>query len=153
MFSIFGFMIGALHSNPNQLDQGEHKDYLSEAVDHCRRAYNILKEIGGSAKYSALNNLVYYSCLAGEEMARDYLLEQAQLLKKIGQEKNFPDFLLTYCRVRLQYSANIDELQDARSIANALLHASQINERQRREATFYVASLSEKINDLLRLPE
>lgn len=152
VFSIFGFMIGALHSNPNQLDQGENKDYLSEAVDHCRRAYNILKEIEGPAKFTALNNLVYYSCLSGEETSRDYLLEQAQVLKRLGQEKNYPDALLTYSRVMLQYSSDIAALQDARSIANALLRASKVSERQKKEAAFYVASLTDKVNDLLRLP-
>jgi hypothetical protein len=151
-FSIFGFMIGALHSNPNQLDQGENKDYLAEAADHCRKAYNILKEIEGNAKYTALNNLVYYSCLSGEETARDYLLEQAHILKKIGQEKNHPDSLLTYCRAILQYSSNINELQDARSMGSSLLRTSLTSERQKKEANFYVASLTDKINDLLRLP-
>jgi len=145
LFSIFGFMIGALHSNPTQLDQGENKDYLSEAVDHSRKAYNILEKSEGSAKYTALNNLVYYSCLSGEVTARDYLLEQAKVLKRVGQEKNFSDYLLTYCRAMLQYSLKLEELQDASSIAAAMLQTN-LSERQKKEATFYVASLTAKIN-------
>ncbi len=143
MLAAIGFMIGAQHSKPDVLEQSEKdKDYLSESVYYCRQAYKILKDMEGTARYMALNNLIYYSCLHGEAEKSDYLLEQAKTLKSVGQEYNFPEFQLTYCRAILQYGDGAT-FPDAHQIAKALLKGP-LSDRQKKEATFYVTSLAAK---------
>lgn len=145
VLTAIGFSIGTLHSSPDRMEQDEHKDYLSEAVYFCRAGYNILKNSKGMAGAMALNNLVYYSCLYGEDAKSDFLLKKAQELKAIGQEYSHPDSLLTFCRVILQYSSDLGELKEAQSIARSLLDTAQLTPRQKKEATFYVASLATKL--------
>lgn len=143
VLAVIGFMIGSQNSNPEKLHQDEYRSALSEAVWYLQKGYDILKDLEGRGKYMALNNLVYYSCLYGDELKRDYLLKQARVLKELGQELNWPTALLTYCRVILQWSPSIEDLRDARAIASATLRMN-LTERQKKEATFYVASLTEK---------
>jgi len=145
MLAAIGFMIGAQHSKPDQLQQDDKdKDFLSESVYYCRQGYKVLKDLEGTAKYMALNNLIYYSCLHGEDEKRDYFLKEAHDLKAVGQEYNFPEFQLTYCRVILQYGTKKVEFEDAHKIASALLGGA-LSERQKKEATFYVTSLAAKL--------
>lgn len=141
-----GFTLGELHSTPDQLDQEKHKDYLSEAVVYCNQGYQILKDIPGNAKYMALNNLIYYSCLYGVGIERrDYFLQQAKVLKSIGQEFDTVQLLLTYCRVILQYGSSHEDTRDALSIAAGLLSRTGLTERQKKEAAFYATSLGKQM--------
>lgn len=142
-----GFTLGELHSNPGQLNQEEHnRDYLAEAVSFSQKGYRFLKDLPGTSKYMALNNLIYYSCLYGAGVERrDYFLEQARVLKKVGQESDAVPLLLTYCRVILQYSADLNETRDALSIAAGLLSRVDLTERQKREAAFYTTSLGQNL--------
>lgn len=145
IFNVMGFMVGTLHSNPDKLDQAN-KENLAEAVYFCRQGYKMLQNVPGTVRYTALNNLVYYSALYGEADKESFLLENAEQIKKIGQERDHPDFLLTYCRVILQYSTDAKAIEEARNIAQALVRGERLPiVRQRREATFYVASLSAKL--------
>ena len=145
VFNAIGFMIGTLHSTPDCLEQeSEDKDYLSLSVYYCQKAYDTLKRLEGR-HWAALNNLVYYSCLFGKgDLRRDFFLTQARALKQIGQEFNLPDYLLTYCRVILQYGTDDEETSDAYSIAMSLASAP-LSDIQKKEATFYVTSLSAKL--------
>jgi hypothetical protein len=144
VLTTIGFMIGALHSNPDQLEQDEHKDYLSEAVWYCQQGYDVLKDVRGRGKYMALNNLVYYSCLYGKELKGSSLLKEARILKEIGHKYNAPALLLTYCRVILQRGLDKKEFREAKLISTDLLNA-ELTERQKKEATFYVASFTTKL--------
>lgn len=144
VLTIIGFMIGELHSNPDRLEQDEHKDFLSEAVWYCRKGYEILKDVEAKGKNMALNNLVYYTCLYGEELKCDLLLKQARRLREIGQEYDYAACLLTYCRVVLQCSSDTSDMKDAYSIATGVLRM-KLTERQKKEATFYVTSLAAKV--------
>jgi hypothetical protein len=146
--SVIGFMIGALHSTPDQLEQKEHKHFLSEAVWYCKKGYDILKDLTGKGqgRYMALNNLVYYSCLYGDELRRDELLTQARELKKVGQQYGHPPTLLTYCRAVLQYGS-MEDLQNALSVAK-ITQQMELTEREKKEATFYVTSISDKLSAL-----
>lgn len=141
-----GFMIGTLHSTPDQLEQSkEHKAYLAEAVYFLRQGYRILKNLPGMGKYMALNNLVYYSCLAGEgdeDPHRDFLLERSRVLRRIGQEYDHSDSLLTFCRVVLQHGSKPQDIDDAKRIAASLSHVEELTPRQKKEASFYVRALS-----------
>src|SRR6202035_5231424 len=145
VLSIIGFMIGALHSNSDKLEQDEHKDYLSEAVLYCEQGYDILKGVEGRGRHMALNNLVYYTCLYNQGTAakREDLLKQARALKATGDELDAPNLLLTYCRAVLQYGS-AEERSKALKVAEKLLLRDSLTNLQKREATFYVASLSEQ---------
>jgi hypothetical protein len=144
VLAAIGLMLGVLHSSPDRLEQDGQGGYLSEAVQHCEEAYKLLKGLKGNAKYMALNNFVYYSCLSGDTEKRDYLLAQAQVLKRVGQEKDYLEALLTYCRTILQFGTRTEELSDAHSMATALLRRD-LTERQKKEVTFYVTSLAKKL--------
>lgn len=140
--------IGVMHSDPLRLEQrDDQKEYLADAVDYSQQAYRLLKKVDGTAQYMALNNLVYFSCLYGQEHRRDFLLESARTLRALGEERNFLEGQLTYCRVILQFGSNIKDIADAYSTATSLLKAA-LTERQRKEANFYVAGLSAKLEKL-----
>jgi hypothetical protein len=94
----------------------------------------------------ALINLVYYSCLHGDDLRRDELMIQAREVKKVGQQYANPPALLTYCRAVLQYGSR-EDLHDALSVAK-LTQEMELTERQKKEATFYVASLTDKLATL-----
>ena len=146
VLTLIGFMIGSLRSNPLQLTQDdESKSFLSEAVWYCEKGYGILKESKAQGRNMALNNLVYYTSLYGEGFKYDELLAQARELKSTGQRYRSASSLLTYCRVVLQCSSNSEELRDAHAIATATLRMD-LTERQNKEATFYVASLADKLS-------
>jgi ABC-type multidrug transport system fused ATPase/permease subunit len=136
--------IGLQHSDPLRLEQDENKEYLAEAVQYSYEAYRLLEGIDITAKYMALNNFVYFSCLAGQDHRRGFLLESARTLKTVGEERNYSEAQLTYCRAILQFSSNPEEIADAYSTAVALLKVA-LTERQRREASFYIASLKGKL--------
>ncbi len=145
VLSVIGFMIGTLHSTPDSLKQDEHRDFLSEAVWYCQRGYDMLKDLKakGQGRYMAMNNLVYYSCMLGDDLRREELLAQSRELKTIGQHHGHPPALLTYCRAVLQYGSE-KEVADALNVARGVLRM-QLTERQKQEATFYVASLADKL--------
>ncbi len=145
-----GLMTGTLYSDPTERKQSEkNKDYLAEAVWYCREAYKTLRTQEGNVRFTALNNFVYYSCLFHDgEVANpameNYLLKKARILRDVSQERNFPDGSLTYCRAVLQFGKDAKEVGEAHDIAAALNVNGDLNDRQRKETTFYVVSLSKK---------
>jgi hypothetical protein len=145
VLSVIGFMIGALRSNPAQLIQDEEsKDFLSDAVWYCQQGYDILHENKARGRLMALNNLVYFSSMYGEDIRPEELLRYARELKQVGQKYKNPPAFLTYCRVVLQCSSDPEELRDAHTVATATLRMD-LTERQKKEATFYVTSLNDKL--------
>ncbi len=150
VISAIGLITGTLYSKPEKLVQDpSDREYLSEAVHYCSEAYKLLKDVGGNAQFMALNNLAYYSCLhtSGDKpdpLLRDDILKMARKLREVGQEKHYPEALLTYCRAILQFSSDYTEVDEAHSIAESLL-GKELTSRQRKEVTFYVTSLKSKL--------
>ncbi|HXU45445.1 MAG TPA: hypothetical protein VN783_07960 [Thermoanaerobaculia bacterium] len=149
-YAVIGLLIGTLHSKPERLEQDEtDKEYLAEAVYYSKQGHELLRDLPGRGQYMALNNLVYYSCLLGRGLVPRHLLEQAKSLREVAQKQ--PEYaapyLLTYCRVILQFEKTADAIQGALTIARDLLD-EDLTELQRKEATFYVTSLAGKLERL-----
>jgi hypothetical protein len=146
VLTLSGFIIGSSHSQPDRLYQtSEDTEHLATAVSLCRRGYGLLKNARGNVRYMALNNLIYYSCLC-DTIAPDYALEQAETLKRVGQEFDIPDYTLTYCRVVLQYANDRAAIERAWRTARGLLDGTALQTpQQRKEATFYVTSLAARL--------
>jgi hypothetical protein len=141
-----GMIIGVLHSNPDQWEQAdENKEYLPEAILYSREAYELFKDVEGNAKYMALNNLVYLSCLNDEDGNRAFLLNAARELYRVGLKLDSIDFLLTYCRVILQFEADVHEMREAFLISSDLRARKELTPRQKREAEFHATALHQKL--------
>jgi len=139
VISVLGFVIGELSSEPDLMD-ATNRDRLSEAVQHCQRGYDLLKEAGQRRPMlMGLNNLVYYSAIYGHKGKGRYLLEQARVLRDAGYELDRPRLLLTYCRVVLRYSEDPKQREEAGRIAAELLLGT-LTDQERKEAKFYLAS-------------
>jgi hypothetical protein len=145
-----GLMFGIFHATPEEQTEEERLDYLAEGVTQSEQAYLILKDVKSKAKYMALNNFIYYSCELGMERIgyrKDYLLRMADELRAFSQE-NFPDTfvdgLLTYCKAVLTLSDDATQIDKALKLASGLTEIK--NDRQRNEATNYVAPLKRKLD-------
>lgn len=151
MHTVTGLVIGSLHSDPlaEQQDPRD-KDYLGEAIYYSQKGYKILKEIEGNGKYMALNNMLYYSCLLGNESRRDVFLAQAREIKEISEKyedsQYIAPYLMTFCRVVLTFGSDSDlaELKLARDRAESLLEMN-LTSLQRKEAAMLAASLDRKL--------
>jgi hypothetical protein len=150
--AVNGAMIGTLHSDPASPTQSDDdKDYIAEAIYHCQRGYDRLKELPGNGKWMALNSLVYFSCLLGSQAKRDLLLQQGRQLRDVGRQyEHLPyaaPYLLTFCHVALVYGSDRDELMQALAIARNRLETN-LTSLQKKEATYLVASLTAKLAGL-----
>jgi hypothetical protein len=144
-----GATIGNLHAKVDlDVQSDEDQTHLAEAVHHAQRGYERLKELPGNGKYMALNSIVYFSCLLRSQSKRDLLLTQGRELRDIGRKYEqlvySAPYLLTFCRVALVYSSDLNELEQALGIAQDVLEARHTR-LQEKEATYLVASLSAKI--------
>lgn len=137
-----GYLLGYLSTDPVSLELKD-KALIAEAVDRCQDAYNILKGADEAAEFMALNNLIYYSALAGDRSRSDFLLTSARKLMEVGQEHNALNLMLTACRVILKYSTNRDEGRYAYEILTAIASSKKATERERSEAHQCLASIPE----------
>jgi hypothetical protein len=147
-----GYMIGALNSNPILREQSdEDKDYLGEAIYVLEKAYEDLREVGGTGQYMALNNIVYFSCLLRMDSRKDRLLTQARELKQIGEKfrdrPHIAPYILTFCRAIWTYGSDPSELREALLLAEQLLDTG-LTKLKKKEATFLVTSLTGKLAEL-----
>jgi hypothetical protein len=153
--AVMGATIGNLHAKVDvDIQSDEDQTHLAEAVYHAQRGYDRLKELPGSnGKFMALNSIVYFSCLLRLQSKRDLLLAQGRELRDVGRKYEHlvysAPYLLTFCRVALVYSSDLDELQQGLGIAQDVL-AARHTLLQEKEATYLVASLSKKLADLSR---
>jgi hypothetical protein len=139
-----GYLLGEMSTTPDSLEPID-RDRLVDAIDHCRRGYVALKEVGGPPEFMALNNLVYYSTALGDAANAASLLDQARILIKAGEQhysrsgepQNATNLILTGCRAILQLSADDEEKRQALRRVLALLEGP-LFERQRKEAQLYV---------------
>jgi hypothetical protein len=123
----------------------ERADYLAEVVQHCLSAYKMFKELPGTGKYMALNNLVYFASIQGEMSTRSFILEKARELRTVAEERNFWEGLLTYCLAVLQFSSDLVEVGGAQSLASELAGKRELTDRQKREAATTATSLANKL--------
>jgi hypothetical protein len=121
--------------------RAERDDYLAEVVEHCLRAYKMLKEVKSVGQFMALNNYVYFSCLHGRPSSRIILLEMARELRRVGEERGYWDALLTYCLAIDKFSDVPEDLRTAAGIALELKEKGNLTDRQRREAASLATSL------------
>jgi hypothetical protein len=149
-----GMLLGLFYARSEKPDQDEEEkavraDYLAESVQHCWQAYKLLKDTEGNGKYMALNNFLYFSSMQGSigtrGGTRGFLLEKAEELRRIGEEKNFWDGLLTYCAVVSIFGDEIRQLRDARDLSLELLDNKELTGRQKKEAALYAALLAKKL--------
>jgi hypothetical protein len=150
--SVMGFMLGA--TSLKRREDGsvvvDDRDKLEEGVILLGLGLRLLKKMEGSpAEFMALNNYVYFSSVLGEGIQREYLLGSARRLKSAAEERNEgPNLLLTYCYTVLKYSRDLKELEEARDTADSVKDHQKLSQAQRKEARFYLASLSQRIKEL-----
>jgi len=145
--SSIGLMLGVMHSTPGQQSEDERLDYLAESITHSEQAYAALKEVGSKSQWTALNNIIYYSCSLGNKIyKKDHLLERAEELRLFSRDnlpEPFIEGLLTYCRAILIFSDDPEAIERAYRISSGLL-SEKLSDRHKNEATNYVASLQKK---------
>ncbi|MFL6262642.1 MAG: hypothetical protein ACJ76Y_23330 [Thermoanaerobaculia bacterium] len=139
LFYTLGFAIGEL-SIEHTPEKVKSRERLAEAILNCQRGYSLLEGTGTPAEYAALNNLVYYSCLAGDTTRGGFILEKARLLLEAGVKHNSQDLMLTYVRAVIEFGDRLSEIIEARNIAQGILNNPRSIEQQRVEAKQYLAS-------------
>jgi hypothetical protein len=137
-----GFVMGEISVSDDYLSVTS-AERLKNAVNGCTQGYELLKSVEGAGQYMALNNLLTYSCILGEKARRGFLLEGARKLRKVGEEHDVPNLLLTSCRTILTFSLDPQEKDDACRMIPDLQADPRLNPKEKREAD-YLASLCEK---------
>jgi hypothetical protein len=153
MHAITGLVIGSLHSNPLTEEQDpQNEDYIAEALFYSQKGYKTLRELEGDGKYMALNNILYYSCLLGDEARRDTVLAQVrdirEVIERYEDSQYIAPYVMTYCRVMLTFVDNVDELKLAKKKVESL--EKNLTSLQRKEAAMLAASLDRKLRVLNR---
>lgn len=142
MLSMLGYVLGE-----TSIDSGNplavlDRDRLLKAVSLCERGYKVLKGVGGTSEFMALNNLVFYSCALDEEVRREFLLRQAKHLLNVGQEHNSLNLMLTSCYAILKLSDDQRERDYAMHTLHAIQHYDRATEREKEEAALYKVHFS-----------
>lgn len=137
-----GHLLGDLSIDQDTLEVTNRKR-LAEAIDYCQQGYNLSGKIGGPAEYLALNNLVYYSAIAGERFRGDFLLNGARRLMTAGQEHNSLMLQLTACLVILQYGIDREEKRKAYEILSEIRASKHVPASDRAEAAKYLERIPE----------
>jgi hypothetical protein len=133
MSSLVGFFIGELSIDRDSL-QVKDENAMKDAIQYCQKGYALMKEVGGPGQFMALNNLVFYSSLIGDNSTGEFLLHQGRILRKEALEHNSIDLLLTSCRTILGFSRDENEKSEARHLLESIAAGSTTSEKQRREA-------------------
>jgi hypothetical protein len=134
------YVLGELSISHDQLEPVDSLR-LRKAVELSRRAYDELKSIGGPAEFMALNNLVFYSAVEGDQAFASYILHEARRLKDAGQRQNSPNLLLTYCRAVLSFGNDPVERREVFMILTSLSGSPWCSEDVRREARLYLSAI------------
>jgi hypothetical protein len=149
--SALGYMLGEMGLEPGALtpEDPERLGRLEEAVAHCKQGYELLKEVGGPAEFTGLNNLIFYSCVYGKGVNRDFLLARARDLRREAQKhvgQGASNVILTACRAILQYGSDAQEIRDARATLTALISPANsiLPERLKKEAKLYLDKFPEQ---------
>jgi hypothetical protein len=138
-----GYLVGEMSLEANTL-KVQDPVRLHEATELCQEGYNFLKKVPGGAGFMALNNLLYYLGLFGDESRRGFLIDQARQLKAAAEEHNAKNLLLTACGVIVRYGEPT-EIEEAKKIISAVALDNRSSLKERREANFYLASLEKAV--------
>ncbi|HEX3525886.1 MAG TPA: hypothetical protein VH988_02365 [Thermoanaerobaculia bacterium] len=139
--TILGYMIGEASLSPDSKSPGSERDRenLAEAVGLCEQGYEVLRGVGGSLEYMALNNLVFYlSAYGPDSSGRKILIEQARLLSKVAETHQARNLLLTAYRAILEHGTDPVEKLEAAGRLRALLKEGKLTARESREARIYL---------------
>jgi hypothetical protein len=142
--SLLGYVMGEASIESDNPVEVRDKSKLLKAIDLGQQGYEILKKIGGPSEYMALNNLVFYSCVLNDVARSDFLLEQARLLLKMGQDHNSINLMLTGCYALLQFGDSREEKTHAIGILRALQGSSNATAREQKEASLYISHFNLK---------
>lgn len=145
---ITGLILGIINETSEERTEEDRISYLGESLQHSATAYEFLKEAGVKGQYTALNNLVYYSCALRRPQDKQFILERAEELRVFSKDNRpepFWEGLVTYCRAVAEMSDDLATIKQAYYIASGL-QTERLNLRQRNEAALYAASLRRKIN-------
>lgn len=137
-----GHMMGVVAREPGTYDARD-RTIMPEVVELCERAHDDLKSCGDLLELSALNNLVFYLALEGNEAKTEYVLTHAKRLRDLGQKRNDSHSLINYCRAILEFSRDKDEIEEARRITRSVLSRESLTPRARKEAEHYMKKLKE----------
>jgi len=141
LYSNLGYLVGERSTQPGSL-VAKDQDLLAEAVGHCQKGWDYLKEIGGAPEFMALNNLVYYSTILNDTSKADFLLAQAYRLLEAGEQHAATHLILTGSFAIIRFSLVLEERRAAYS---KILTLSQgpLSTAQREEAELYLKSFLE----------
>jgi hypothetical protein len=142
LISLLGYVLGEASMKPGSSFEPSDRDRLEQAVSLCQKGYGLLRHIEGPAKYMALNNLVYYSSIAKDELRRGYILSSARELRSAGMERSDVNILLTACRAILQFSGDELERREALDILRQVKEFGKTTNRERKEAEDYLEHFS-----------
>lgn len=136
-----GYMTGEMSIDPQILSVKEsNSSRMRDAIRLCELGYDFLKDVEGSTKFMALNNLIFYSCALGDEPRKDLILAHARVLKKAALENDAVNLLLTASRAFLQYGSE-QERRASREMILAL-KKRELTDQQLKEADLYLTSFS-----------
>jgi hypothetical protein len=148
VFSGLGYMLGEMGIGSDSMNP-QNKEKIADAVELCRKGYELLEKVGDAAKFMGLNNLVFYSSVYEdiEGADRELILAKASELIEAGRAHNASNLLLTACRAILQYGSDPKDIQEARAILTYLVEAPG-SLKQKQEAKLYLASFPEKLEEV-----
>ncbi len=140
VFSVLGYTVGEICHSPDQIKATDPRR-LRTAVQLCEQGHALLQKVGGPGEAMALNNLVFYASLLGDDARQDFLLRNARRLREEAQKHHAVNLQLTYCRVVLQLKGSRpDEKKEARELLTAILESPGTSADEKREAKLCLSS-------------
>lgn len=146
-FANLGYLIGESSITSDSLSPTD-RERLEEAIDYCRRGYELLKNTGSPDEFTVLNNLLVYSCVLHDGSKRHSILEGARRLRAFADEHDSPNLLLTYVRTIIEFSLEPTEIAEACSILVKARVDPRLNAKQKREAEYFASLCAERQHKL-----
>jgi len=146
-------VLGRLARDPDNYLKFIRKDLLDRAIDAAEASYQQLKAANSKHQWNAMNNLVFYRALRGDEFSWQQSIEFAEQLRaRVEEGMDKLHFLSTYVRVLGEFAAKTehpaDYLRKAEETLEFLLTDERVNERVRKESRQYTAWLEKKKRSL-----
>ena len=146
-------VLGRLSRDPDNYLKCTRQDLLDRAIDAAEGSYLQLKEADSEHQWNAMNNLVFYRALRGDDFAWEQLIDYAeQLRERVEKGMNKPHFLSTYVRVLGEFAIKTKDpaghLRKAEEVLEALLTDERFSERLRKEARQYTQWIADKKRSL-----
>jgi hypothetical protein len=146
-------VLGRLSRDPDNYLRSIRKDLLDRAIDAAEISYQQLTRAQSVHRWNALNNLVFYRALRGDDHAWEQLIGFAEeLRKRVEEGMDKPHFLSTYVRVLGEFAWKTEDparcIKRAEEVLEGLLKDEALSERLRKEARQYTKWLDEKKRSL-----